>query len=111
MPLTVAGRQIVESGSAVLGTDEHVVTISLDNLKFEIQWINDGGEQKVVAEDIAPGAIRLKLMNAELSLGATYVAPNAGTYAGKQLGFSIFWQSMHGDLGVSRFFSYMLTVR
>lgn len=110
MPVELAGRDIIESGTAILSAGENTITVSATDLRFEVTWKDEEGEARVLAEDIGPKSVRLNLINAENSMGSTYVIPNAGTLNGKKLGFAIYWHSIHGPLGVSRLFSYMLTV-
>lgn len=111
MPVAIVGRDIIENGSVVMDVGENTATITVSGLRFELHWKQGDGEQRVEAEDISPGSVRITLINAENSLGATYTVPDVGTVGGRQLGFSLYWQSVHGAKGTSRFFAYTFTVR
>lgn len=111
MPVVIAGRDILENGSVVMDIGENTATITVSGLKFELNWKQGAGEQRVEAEDISPGSVRINLINAENSMGSTYAVQDVGSVGGRQLGFSLYWQSVHGAKGTSRFFAYTFTAR
>ncbi len=110
MALEISGRTVVDSGSAVLGPKDKIVTIVLNELRFSLNWIKDDGGQRVEADQIGPGKVNIRLFNADSGMGTTYTVDNAGTYMGRPLSMYLFWDSVDGPHGLTRFFSYTLSV-
>ncbi len=108
----IGNKEVVTSGTFVLGADELDCTVVVDDLKFIFSFV----AEKDTAASVRPKVIdartvKMEIINVANISGGTYTTDTSiGDIDGKPLSFGIYIQPIIGPAGTTRLLNYCFTV-
>jgi hypothetical protein len=107
--LTIEGREVVASGTLVFGRDDKRATITLDDLNFEIVFVEGSESSPTVAPQKAGDKGLLLEFKSWNATNTNYTA-NVGTLTDRRLKIAVDVTTVKNDDVITRSLHYLFTL-